>query len=60
MPRDPMISIRGAITRFAGAAQDHAFKGAAHPQDHAAIDEKYASTREALERLIQKAIYDLP
>lgn len=44
--------IKAAITRFDVAAQDYAFKGAAHPDDHHAIDARYKKARENLERLI--------
>lgn len=50
------VHIYGAITRFDGAAQALAFKGAAHPEDQPVIQQQYDEARQRLIRAIEKAI----
>ena len=56
MTRDPMIAIKAAITRFDNAAQEYAFRGAAHPEDRSEIKEEYVRARESLERMIARLV----
>lgn len=49
-------AIKAAITNFGDAAQQYAFKGAAHPEDVPAIVHQYENARQNLERAIEKAI----
>lgn len=37
-----------ALERFEAAVRDHAFRGAQHPEDHAAIDDEYALAKAEL------------
>lgn len=47
MKRAPGKALR-LIDQFEAAVREHAFVGAAHPQDQHAIEKAYASTRERL------------
>lgn len=49
-----MPSIKAAITRFDKAAQDFAFLGSAHPDEHLTIRQEYHLARESLERMIER------
>ncbi|WP_175487924.1 hypothetical protein [Sphingomonas sp. NFR04] len=42
----------GAVTRFERAARDHAFKGAAHPDDWAEIDRIFLLAKAHLLRVM--------
>ena len=48
--------IRAAITRFDKACHEMAWKGAAHPEEHAAIEREHAAARDNLERQIEKVV----
>ena len=56
MARDPMSSIKAAITRFDAACQDKAFLGAQDPETRSQTNQEHTLARESLERLIAKAI----
>lgn len=56
MARDPMIAIKSAITQFDNAAQEYAFRGAYHPDDRPAIEERYLRARQRLEQRIAAAV----
>lgn len=50
------IHIYRAIDKFDEAARKMAIKGAAMPEEHAAIEHQYRQSRERLERTIQAAL----
>ena len=53
-PSLKMRSIKAAITRFDNAAQAYAFKGAADPEDHPAIEHQYEAAKASLVSLIER------
>lgn len=55
-----MTSIKAAITRFDNAAQEYAFKGSFHPDDREIAEQRYAVTREMLEKMIERMLKPNP
>lgn len=52
-----MSRMRVLITKFDIAAQDYAFMGSQHPDDHEAIRNRYTKAREKLEKEIEENLY---
>lgn len=47
-------SARRALNRFEKAVRDHAFIGAAHPNDQRYIEREYENAKKALEKQLTK------
>lgn len=50
------VHLELAISRFEDAVRALAFKGAQHPEDHAAIEARYQGARASLRGCIARAI----
>lgn len=50
----PTAALTRAINRFESACRNHAFRGAAHPDDWSVIEDQYWKARDNLVRVIHK------